>query len=238
MQLNAKQRDALPGMPFDGFQAIRWAWQMAAALYYLHQKGFVHRNLKASNVLLAKNFDAMVSDLGPARQDQPNLKRFNPLYKRSPYERATAALTSQQVETLRHSAPEQVLGQDGNGSNSVYSVYTEATDIWAYGIFLVRLFSLAPVYPPEITPAALMEGIAQQSLRPQSVPNELLPHENMNEVIEGCLIADPRKRMRMKDIVIKLNDMVIELTRRRSSKNGGAAFTTNGGAARGQNLGW
>ena len=39
---------------YDGFQAVQWAWQIAAALHYLHGKKTCHGDIRASNIMLTR----------------------------------------------------------------------------------------------------------------------------------------------------------------------------------------
>jgi len=47
----------------------QWALEMTQGLFYLHEKGIMHRDLKAENVLIDQNGCAKLSDLGVARVD-------------------------------------------------------------------------------------------------------------------------------------------------------------------------
>ena len=43
--------------------------------------------------------------------------------------------------------------------------YTNAVDVWAYGVLLVRLFTLSWPYPPNVTTTQLKIGIARNKLQ-------------------------------------------------------------------------
>eukprot|EP00755_Sulcionema_specki_P034193 Sspe_Gene.20952::Locus_7763_Transcript_1_1_Confidence_1.000_Length_2323::g.20952::m.20952 len=54
----------------DGFteqQAKRFFWQLVAGLHYMHDAGVVHRDLKAENLLLAKDTSLKICDFGLSR---------------------------------------------------------------------------------------------------------------------------------------------------------------------------
>ncbi|CAA9996063.1 unnamed protein product, partial [Nesidiocoris tenuis] len=47
--------------------ACIWTFQIALALQYLHSAGIVHRNVKCSNILINKNYEAILSGLSSAK---------------------------------------------------------------------------------------------------------------------------------------------------------------------------
>jgi serine/threonine protein kinase len=224
---------------YDGFLAVRWAWQMSAAIYYLHKKGILVRNLKASNVYLNAKMETLLGGFTP---NIPIELRTG--VARSPARMDGDGLTPAQMETLKHSAPELLAAKKKRVSRPSGSTdCTAASDMWSYGIFLIRMLTLKDPYyhgttaaenTIKPTAAELVEGIAKQTLRPRIPVAGELPHDDLIEIIEGCLRADPKARLKAKDLVICLNNIVVEMTRVRSGAH--KAFATNGGVAKGQNM--
>ncbi|XP_076883041.1 putative LRR receptor-like serine/threonine-protein kinase RKF3 [Bidens hawaiensis] len=91
---------------------------MARGLAYLHygvQPGIIHRDIKASNILIDENFEAKVADFG--------LAKFAP-------EGATHVST-RVAGTMGYVAPEYAL----------YGQLTERSDVYSFGVVLLELLS-------------------------------------------------------------------------------------------------
>ena len=156
-------------------------------------------------------------------------------------ERAVAAhvVSAADEEALMHLSPERAM--DGG-------VATPASDMWAFGVFLVHVCSFEAPYPDggggargeagaSRTSAQLLEGIATKVMRPRVPEPSMLPHPDLAKLIDGCLAADPSKRWNAQRAVLLLNSIVVEEKHRRKMQNGkGGAFSTGGGVARGQDM--
>jgi serine/threonine protein kinase/WD40 repeat protein len=93
--------------------------QVAGALAYAHEQGVLHRDIKPANLLLDLRGTVWVSDFGLARaNDQPHLTRTDGI-----------------LGTLRYMAPEAFEGKSDF-----------RTDIFALGLTLYELLSLAPAF--------------------------------------------------------------------------------------------
>lgn len=99
--------------PVEAERAAKLLDQLASALATAHEKGVVHRDLKAANVMVSPDDHVWVMDFGLAR----DLER-DPSY-------------SGPVGTPAYWAPEQALGEPA----------TPASDVYSFGVVAYRLFT-------------------------------------------------------------------------------------------------
>jgi mitogen-activated protein kinase 1/3 len=100
-----------------------FTYQILRGMLYIHSANVMHRDLKPSNILLNKNCDLKVCDLGLARGfDSEN--EFKTEY----------------VVTRWYRAPEVILNA---------SEYTKAIDIWSVGCIFAELIGRTALFPGE-----------------------------------------------------------------------------------------
>ena len=114
-------RIALGGLPADS--AVRIGMQVASALAHAHDRGIIHRDLKAANIVLTHGGDAKVLDFGLAKRTG----RAELLDVTRP--RSGAGSDDLLAGTLPYMAPELLRGEAA----------TERSDIWALGVLLYEM---------------------------------------------------------------------------------------------------
>jgi serine/threonine protein kinase len=85
---------------------VRWAWQMADALAYVHNRGILHRDLKSANVIVNGAGAAIITDFGIARLE----------------ETSTTPITRGMIGTPAYMSPEQARGQPVDARSDLYSL--------------------------------------------------------------------------------------------------------------------
>jgi len=134
--------------PLSLHDATNIALQVARALAEAHSHGIIHRDVKPSNILLARQGVAKVIDFGLARVSS-----------------AVAATQSQggTTGTIGYMAPEQAIGRPVD----------PGTDVWALGVVLAEMVSGANPFQRE-NPSAILVAILNEPPAPAAnAPLEL-----------------------------------------------------------------
>jgi len=173
--------------------------------------------MKPHNILLNKSNDALVADLGTVRhsgtgknadgvaslskeEEEMKLEAMDKnsngesgasILLKNPY---NDAMTSR-MGTPMYMAPEQ------QGLS-----YTYPVDVWAFGLILVRLFTLKLPYPEKsCTVNKLTTGVRSGRLNPIQVNETDVPNVGVLNVINNCLNFTPSKRPTFKNIEFLLS---------------------------------
>ncbi len=141
--------------------------QIASALDYAHKRGVVHRDFKASNVLLDNDDNAYLTDFGIARLAGSSTK---------------LTATGTVMGTPAYMSPEQAMGRPVDGRTDIY-----ALGVVTYEMVVRRLPFIAD------TPAALIFQHVYEAPPPPSQINALIPTEIEN-VIMRALEKNPDSR--------------------------------------------
>jgi len=169
--------------------------QLLEGLAYCHEKNFLHRDIKCSNILMNNRGQVKLADFGLARL-------YNAEDKERPY--------TNKVITLWYRPPELLLGEER---------YGPAIDVWSCGCILGELFVKKPLFQaneefaqlitisrlcgtpcPAVWPEVIhLPGF--QSLKPKKQYKRrvredfqpLMPASALN-LLDGMLALDPKKR--------------------------------------------
>ncbi|HEY3043677.1 MAG TPA: protein kinase [Vicinamibacterales bacterium] len=155
--------------PLPVRQVLEYGLQIAGALAHAHGRGILHRDLKASNIVIAGDGRATILDFGVARRLDANA-----------VDRASRSdLDAPIAGTLAYMAPEVLRGQPADAR----------ADIWALGIVLHELLAGAAPFSGE-TGFALSSAILHEppAALPPDVPN------GVAAVVTRCLEKDPQRR--------------------------------------------
>jgi serine/threonine protein kinase len=138
------------GRPIDLSLLPRISREVASGLLYLHRAAFLHRDVKATNILLTAHhgdrteLHAKVADFGLTKQHELRSTESispddGPPASGTPRESAStspANVHTRAVGTLHYMAPEvsRMFSQGGKGE--VHAKYDQSCDVYSYGLLL------------------------------------------------------------------------------------------------------
>jgi cyclin-dependent kinase 12/13 len=103
-----------PEIRFTRDHIKSWSYQLLLGTHYMHKQKVIHRDLKASNLLISKKGELKIADWGLARSWNSEMKRL-----------------TNKVITLWYRPPELLLG---------CLEYTPSIDIWSVGCIIAEMF--------------------------------------------------------------------------------------------------
>ncbi len=183
--LNEKKKNVGQGPPLPLLVAINIMLQVAEAMNYLHEMGVMHRDLKATNVLMnvLENQDGLLSSMSV----QAKLTDFG----ESKGKLHGSRYTTQMVGTARWRAPE-VFEDEANREK-----YTKSADVYSFAMVFFEVLT------GEIPFADIGATMVLQSIRDEIRP--CLPHVDycpgyLSALIEKCWATNPAERPEFRNI--------------------------------------
>jgi serine/threonine protein kinase len=159
--------DALAKAPISPMETARLIAEVAEALHYAHEQGFVHRDIKPANILLDSQGKPLLTDFGiAATKDE--------------LDRGEAAASG----TLAYMAPEQVAGET--------QLVNARTDVYALGVVLYEMLAGRSPYQAR-TPTALREHILFKPPTPFRGVAANIPVD-LESICLRCLAKHPADR--------------------------------------------
>ena len=107
--------------------------------------------------------------------------------------------------TPKYMAPEQVHDKK----------YSYPVDVWAFGVTLIRLFTLKSPYEKTMQDDRIMQMVAIGVLRPRKVQFSDCPHKDVLEVINDCVQFKAKEIPTFKEITRRLNEALERCQRER-----------------------
>ena len=157
------------GSGFDPEAAAQLAATVARAVHFAHERGFLHCDLKPSNILLERDGRPYVTDFGLAKRTS---------------EDSELSVSGAILGTPSYMAPEQA-----SGSRRGLSA---ATDVYGLGAILYELLTGSPPFRC----GTVMETVVDVLERDPSPPRELRPGipKELETICLKCLEKDPKDR--------------------------------------------
>jgi eukaryotic-like serine/threonine-protein kinase len=169
----------------DAVEASHLGFDLAEGLDYVHQSGFVHRDVKPANVLLSslrstKPVVGKLTDFGIATPvGQPDLSEFT-------------------VGTAAYLSPEQVEGRDAGPESDVYSL----------GLVLLEAMTGRVEYPGGVVESAFAR-LDRSPEVPRSIPDAVAA------VLRGMTALRPNDRMPLSQAALELQQFLVDESIRR-----------------------
>jgi serine/threonine protein kinase len=169
-------------------QKLKIILDSSAALFHLHSKGGIHRDIASKNILLVEPVEdensiiiAKVTDYG-----------FSKII-----DTAKSQATKTNCGTAQWTAPEVILADDPDDPTK----YGLKADVYSFGVFMWEVFSRKiPYSDMKLSQAQIAPMVAYRNLRPKL---SLLGSDTPDEIkylIEKCFDKEPHIRPDMKQI--------------------------------------
>ncbi|XP_035707906.1 fibroblast growth factor receptor 4-like [Folsomia candida] len=165
--------------PFQLYQLLKFSHQVCCAMEFLASKRIIHGDLAARNVLLDSNFNAKISDFGLSRQMYDTYKKYVVATKETAMPWRWCA-----IEILKHQK------------------FSIESDIWAYGIFVWEVFSLAEIpYTAGITWGPEFVRYLERGFRLEIPP---YANQEIYQLMKKCWEGQPSKRISFQQLSIQI----------------------------------
>ncbi|XP_032396399.1 mitogen-activated protein kinase kinase kinase kinase 3 isoform X6 [Etheostoma spectabile] len=155
--------------PLSESQIAYMSRETLQGLYYLHNKGKMHRDIKGANILLTDNGYVKLADFGVSAQIT-----------------ATLAKRKSFIGTPYWMAPEVAAVERKGG-------YNQLCDIWAVGITAIEL---AELQPPmfDLHPMRALFLMTKSNFQPPKLKDKVKWTNNFHHFVKQGLIKNPKKR--------------------------------------------
>lgn len=163
-------------------EAVKYAIPIADALARAHSAGILHRDLKASNIMISVDGMPKILDFGLAQAAQPESGSDETRSLTGASERLLAG-------TAAYMSPEQAEGKKLDARS----------DIFSFGAVLYEMVTGRRAFRGDSTASTLAAVLHRDPDPPTNVPKEL------ERLIQRCLRKDPNRRFH------SLNDVKVEL---------------------------
>ena len=149
-------------------EAIEFAAGVLTALEYSHRAGIIHRDIKASNIMITDEGKVKVMDFGIARAISDSS--------------ATQAHTSGIVGTAQYFSPEQARGEQVDAR----------TDLYSTGVLLYEMLAGRPPFTGDTAVSVAYQHVSEKVTPPSAHNPNITPE--LDQVVLNALAKDREQR--------------------------------------------
>src|SRR5438874_3312467 len=150
-------------------RAVEFIAKVARIVYYAHEHGILHRDIKPGNILLDAKGEPHLTDFGLARLAESE---------------STVTLTMESLGTPSYMAPEQAAGNNTN--------LTRATDVYGLGAVLYQLLTSHPPFAGRTTYDTIKLLLETEPRQPRLWNAKV--DRDLSTICLKCLEKDPQRR--------------------------------------------